>query len=431
MIKDLLSFFKSKKRDIRVLVKNIFSVSFIKVFDYLLPVVVIPYIVRIIGVQKFGMVNVAQSLINYFLIFVSFGFNYTVTQQVSINRKNNKRLNELFIDTLFIKSFFMILSFLLVLILVLIIKEFRKEFLLIMFSSLMLIGETFFPIWLFQGLEILDYVAKIIIPIRLIFTAFIFIFVKKPEDYVLIPLLYAGGPIFAAIYSLIFVKKRFKFLFIKPSIKRIRFLLKDSWGYFLSRASITFYNSTNIIIIKFVGGNYYSGIYAAASKFIKLMKRLLQPLYISVFPYFNNPEKMNKESDDRLNKYMFYLSSLFILLISIIIFIIADKLIFIFFGKNFVEAVLIFRILLLTIVFYHMAAYIGAAVLIPNNLKNYFNYSVIFSSFLHLIILSILIILNLATIVNIAIVVVFTQLLIFLIRIYPLFKNRNLLKKVF
>jgi PST family polysaccharide transporter len=89
--------------DIKSLFKNIFSISAVKIFDYILPILVIPYIVRIIGVTNFGKVSVAQSFISYFSILINFGFNYSITREIAINREDKKKLSSLFSTTIFTK----------------------------------------------------------------------------------------------------------------------------------------------------------------------------------------------------------------------------------------------------------------------------------------------------------------------------------------
>ena len=67
----------------KVLLENFFSLSILQSANYLLPLVTLPYLTRVIGVELFGEFAVAAAIIIYFQTFVSFGFDYTATRNIA------------------------------------------------------------------------------------------------------------------------------------------------------------------------------------------------------------------------------------------------------------------------------------------------------------------------------------------------------------
>ena len=67
---------KDKKR----LASNFLSLSALQVFTYVLPLLTLPYLVRVLGVEKYGLVMFAQSVIMFFSILVDYGFNLSATR---------------------------------------------------------------------------------------------------------------------------------------------------------------------------------------------------------------------------------------------------------------------------------------------------------------------------------------------------------------
>lgn len=70
---------------------------------------------------------------------------------------------------------------------------------------LLTFNELLLPIWFFQGIEKMKYIAIVNLSARLLFVVAIFLFIHNQEDYLLVPLLNGIGTILAGSLSLYIV----------------------------------------------------------------------------------------------------------------------------------------------------------------------------------------------------------------------------------
>ena len=73
----------------KIIAKNYVALLFIQGANFILPLIILPYLVRTLGSEKYGLVMVAQSVALFLTIIVDFGFNISATREVA-NLKNDK-----------------------------------------------------------------------------------------------------------------------------------------------------------------------------------------------------------------------------------------------------------------------------------------------------------------------------------------------------
>src|SRR5690554_5063636 len=212
----VLALFKklTNSEDKKRLLGNFLSLSGLQVFTYILPLITLPYLVRVLGVEKYGLVMFAQSFIMFFNILVDYGFNLSATREVSVNRDNKEKITEIFSSVMTIKLLLLTVSLLFLTIIVFSFERFYADKELYFITFTLVLGQALFPIWYFQGLERMKYITLINVFSRIIFTAAIFIFIHEESDYILVPLLNGLGVITGSFYALYLIKKSFNQRFV-------------------------------------------------------------------------------------------------------------------------------------------------------------------------------------------------------------------------
>jgi len=289
-----LKFLRKKKistnnEDKKIIASNYLSLLTLQAANYLLPLLVLPFLVRVLGAENFGLIMFAQSLTTFFIVFVDFGFNLSGTREVSLARNNKQKLSEIFAAIMAIKVGLILITFSILFIIVNSFTRFSIDSEIYYMSFGVVIGQALFPVWFYQGIEKMKFITIINIVAKTIFTLLVFIFIRLQSDYVLVPIFNSLGFIIAGIFGLLFC---YKFVdFKQPSLGLIKRLLLESYSLFISNFAISLYTASNVFILGIFAGNAIAGIYSSMEKLILAIKNIYTPLYQAIFPWLSKQEK--------------------------------------------------------------------------------------------------------------------------------------------
>lgn len=282
---------KFKSEDNKRLLSNFLSLSVLQGANFILPLISLPYLVRTLGTEAFGLVMFAQAVIMYFIILTDYGFNLSATREISIHRDNEEKMAEIFSTVMFIKFILLLVSFVLLSIVIFSFEKFRTDWYIYYLTFGMVIGQVLFPVWFFQGVEKMKYITILNIIAKLIFTIAIFIFIHKTQDYFYVPILNSLGFIIAGLISLWIVFHDFKIRLITPNYQSVRNMFFESSNLFVSNLSVTLYTASNTLILGLFTDNNTVGIYASIEKLVLAIKNLYVPLYQALFPWLSKKSK--------------------------------------------------------------------------------------------------------------------------------------------
>jgi len=280
----MLNSFFNKLRPHRKVVENFGYLTVLQVFNMVLPLVTYPYLIRVLGKEIYGLIIYAQAIANYFVLIVSYGFNISGVKEVSINRDNKEKINEIFSCIMLIKFALLIASFLILYLLLTFTPLGQGYHNLYYLSMWLCVYELIFPIWYFQGTEKMKYITIISFTGRIIFLGLIFVVIETKKDFLYVPILNGVGALIAGTVSLVLIFTKDKVKFVIPKLMVIRKHLADSFSLFLSIISIKIYTITNRVILgSFVGMTAVS-YYDLADKIITILKTPSHILSQSIFP---------------------------------------------------------------------------------------------------------------------------------------------------
>lgn len=343
MIKNKWNFIKNKEG--KDLASNFFFLFFVNIANFILPLVTFPYLVRVLGIEKFGLLSFATSITTYFLILTDYGFNLTATKEISIHRGDKNKINEIFSAVMSLKVIIMIVGFIVLLPFLFLIPKLNVYWYIFVFSYGNVLGQLMYPIWFFQGIEKMKIISILNITSKVIFTGAIFLFINSETDFYLVPIFSSLGFVFIGIISMILVKFQYKVSFLLQEKAVLYSYLADGWSLFLSNISITLYTTATITFLGIYTNNTVVGYYSVADKIVAAIRGVVSPLSQVLFPYLCNTAQSDPKKVLYINRYLALFGGSAMLLVSIFLFVFAEDIIYLIFNKKDSASVIILQIL--------------------------------------------------------------------------------------
>src|ERR1700676_3953032 len=187
----------------RRVVGNATSVMAVQAGSYILPLVNIPYLLRVIGPEHYGLIAFSQAMMAYFVTLNDYGFNLSATRELSVHRDDLALRSELYSTVMTIKCSLCLVSFVILCTLVHFVPRFHQDAPVFFASFGTVVGSMLFPRWFFQGIEKMYLISLENLVMNAVFTAGIYVFVRHSSDYLIAAMLQAGGTLLAGIVGLI------------------------------------------------------------------------------------------------------------------------------------------------------------------------------------------------------------------------------------
>ncbi len=377
----------------------------------------LPYLTRVLGIDKFGLVMFVQAFTTYFVILTDYGFNLSAAREVSVNRDNPDKISEIVSSVLIIKLTLLIIGFGLLSLIIFSFDRFRSEWLLYYLAYGLVFGQAIFPVWYFQGIERMKYITIINVVAKAIFTGSIFIVVNKQSDYILVPLMNSLGFTVGGLLSMIIILKSFKVRLSVPGLSVIYGYFKDSTQFFLSRASVSVYSNSNTFAVGLFLGNAAAGLYSAAEKLFMAMSLAYQPLMDVLYPYMAHKKDLN------LYKKIFVGVVLVNIVFCTAVFLLSDTIVGLIYPGDFSVSANLLKIFCGLCLILIPSVLLGYPYLAAFGYPKYANYSVVYASMVHLALLALII--PIMTVYHVAALLIVTQTVVIGIRIYGAVKHRE------
>jgi polysaccharide transporter, PST family len=351
--------------------RNVIALTLLQMGNYLVPLLVMPYLTRVLGPEGFGQLGFVTAFIAYFVIVTDWGFNLSATQKISLVRHNRAERSLVFWETLFSRVLLAFLSILVLVVLVLIVPRLTEVLSLLIIGMLQLLASVMSSAFYYQGVERMGQMALINFLMKASAIPLIFIWVTDQDQLIRAFGIQCTCIFFASLLNIYLLLRSGDVFWIKPTKQHIQSALNMGFPLFISAAGISLYTNSNAVILGFVSTAAEVGFFVAGFAIAKAVVGLSGPLGQAFFPRVSLNLSSGNEASVFLRK-MIKTQIIFGALLSVGL--LGFSLVGVewFFGEQFNNAVLVTFILSLLPLIICIASALGMQTLVPYGRTRWF-----------------------------------------------------------
>ncbi|WP_201319175.1 oligosaccharide flippase family protein [Paenibacillus sp. EPM92] len=295
MNRKLATLISSLKRE-KVIVANASSLMILQLSQFLFPLIIMPYLIRTLGIGNYGILVFSQTMATYFVMITNYGFHLSAPREISFHRENIQKRNEIISSVFIIKTILLILSYVIMILLVNSIGQFKDNSLVFLTSMLLVVNEVIFPKWFFQGVEEMGKITLLNIIGRTISVIVMFFIVTEPEHIVRAAFVHTLGGLIAGVISIIILFNKYQYKFVPVKFKDLAKDLVEGWNLFVSQLSTVLFQNINVTLLGLLATPQAVGIYSSGEKVVRIVVSLVNPIGSAIFP---NISKLINESREK------------------------------------------------------------------------------------------------------------------------------------
>ena len=243
--------------------KNFAYKSVLTLSTYLINFITFPYVARVLGVERIGLVNFVDNTVNYFLLFATMGVGLLGVREIAAVKEDKKRRDQVYSSMLALNLLFTLVSLGIYLLCISTIPKLCQYDELFYIGTAKILFTVFLVEWFFTGVENFRYITLRSILIKVLYIISVFLFVRDTSDYRLYFILTVGVVVLNALINQLYIRK-----FVRVRWNNIQLFkyLKQNVTLGIYTLMTSMYLTFNVMYLGLVPNNTEVGYYTTAFK---------------------------------------------------------------------------------------------------------------------------------------------------------------------
>ena len=343
--------------------KNFAYKSALTLSSYLMAFITFPYVSRVLGVERIGLVNFVDNTISYFLLFATMGVNLLGVREIAAVKDDPEKRNKVFSNILGLNLLFTLATLLVYILIVSLVPKLNQYSELFYIGSAKILCTAFVMEWFFTGIENFRYITIRSLAIKFLYVLAVFLFVKTRADYRLYFVLTMGTVVVNAAVNSIYIRR---FVRIRGrDLVDFRYLKQNAvLGIYSVMTSM--YLTFNVMYLGLVSDNIQVGYYTTAFKVYTVILGLFSAFTNVMLPRMS--ALLAEGEKDRFQKLVdksFRAMCTFSIPMIVCSVILAPQIIYVLSGPGYEGAIMPMRIIMPAALFVGIAQVLAIQILTP------------------------------------------------------------------
>ena len=298
---------------------NFFNYGLFQASKYIVPLITVPYIIHVLGIEKFGIISLAQGIANYIRVGVDYGWNILGVQYIARASTDRSQQRHIVSTILAQQLLLSAIGFLLLALATLVFPKLQRYWLVFWVAYGLVPGNMLLSSWFYVGIQKVKYLNALFLFSRFLYVALVLLMLKPLGHMIWVPAFNSLSLLVGGCISLWIIRNRFSLAPFQTNLTSIKQYFKEGWPIFISYFSTNFYRNSNIIILSFFANDYALGLYSAAEKIIKVLQGTFMPLSQTIYPYLSKISVQSREQAIHMvKKVTFYMGLLALLAVGVL-----------------------------------------------------------------------------------------------------------------
>ena len=354
------------------------------------PLITFPYISRVLLAEGNGKVQLATSVISYFLLIAQLGIPTYGIRICAVSRDDKMKLTRTVHELIVIQMVTMILSYLLFFFCLSLIPRIRVERDLYLVTSSMILLNSIGMEWLFKAMEQYAYITTRSLIFKLLSIVSMFLLVRSKDDYVV----YAGINVLASAGSYVMnLTQLHKYIYLRPvGGYQFRQHFKPVLILFAYVCATTIYTNLDSVMLGFMLTDADVGYYGVAVKIKNILVSVVTALGAVMLPRVSNyyERGLMEEFWDMAAK-VFRVVWMMVVPLTTFFVIFAEQGIYFLAGELYAPSIMPMIVIMPTLILIGLTSVTGVQILIPSNREHVVLYASIAGAIVDLILNALLI----------------------------------------
>lgn len=326
-------------------IQNFIFLLIIQSSNVLISLISMPLLIHAIGVEQFGLVSLALSVVFLVNVWVSYGYNLSGPREIAINQGDHHALSRITSKILFAKVLLAIAAGSILIVLIYGFGFFSEYKVILLFSIMLLFSEATTSTWFFQGMERMKMVSIANVAGKLLYLFALVLFVNSPGDAKWANFYLGATALGINVLLLVYMNSSLNIPLLIPRLKELLDSWRENFVLFLSGMAAHVSAYGGLIILSFFANASVLGMYSMAER-VGIVLRMFPSLVTqAVYPNASKLYLGNIELFYGFVRKVYWVALGVSLIITLTVIVFAPQIIRMLSGSDYESSILFLRIL--------------------------------------------------------------------------------------